>query len=244
MIKEKPKIEYTKDFSFEKYNQVTEIAGKGSGKTNLAAAQANEMEKFIFVDTLGVLNPTSKMRSARIPNSNYFEQDKNGSGDAVDMFLYGHKLSPFRYRHVIDFSEFITEDDRRDAINRLCAWIIKQARQNNIKYPLIIDEIADYAPEHKEPPEALHRVLKNGRNYAITPVVIITQRPQSVAKALFDLSDCFVLGSQTAPVTAEYVAKIAELDDEFIKSIQPREFYISSEKKIYKAPYYRFSKNQ
>jgi hypothetical protein len=236
--------EYIKDFDFRDYNQVTELAGKGSGKTNLAAARANAMDKFIFVDTLGVLNPTSDLRSARIPESNYFMNDKNGTGDSVDMFIQMHRLSPFQWRHVIDFSEYVSLEERQEAINKLCQFVISQAKNSGNKYPVIIDEVADFAPEHKEPPEALHRLIKNGRNYGIVPVVIITQRPQSTSKQILDLTDCFVLGSQSAPVTAEYVAKIAELDPEFIKSIKPREFYISQEKKMYKAPHYRFSKKQ
>ena len=232
-------------FSFLDYKQLDIIGGKGSGKTNLAAQKANEMDKFIVIDTLGVLHPKNEFRSARIPNANYYGMPKNNTGDAVDMFFYAlaNDLTEFKDRHIIDFSEFVTMEERHQAINKICAWIIREAKKGNA-YPLIIDEIADYAPEGKEPPEALLRLVKNGRNYGIYPVVLITQRPQSTSKQILELADCYVIGRQQGPRTIESIQKIADLDDEILKNLKPREFYISEEKGIYTAPFYRFSKKQ
>ena len=230
-------------FSFLDYKQLDIIGGKGSGKTNLAAAKANEMTDFIFIDTLGVLHPKNEYRSARIPNTSYYGTPKNNNGDSVDMFFYAQSKTTIKRRHVIDFSEFITLEERQDAINRISLWILRESKRGNV-YPLIVDEIADYAPEGKEPPEALHRLVKNGRNYGIYPVVLITQRPQSTSKQLLDLADCYVIGRQQGPRTIETIQKIADLDDDLLKNLQPRQFYISEEKGIYEAPYYRFSKKQ
>lgn len=64
---------------FANNSTVSVIAGKGGGKTGLTAAEANKFKKFVFVDTIGVLNPKNENRSAIIPNSNYFIHSEKGS---------------------------------------------------------------------------------------------------------------------------------------------------------------------
>lgn len=223
---------------FMKHATVNVIAGKGGGKTEFTASEADKMPKFVYVDTLGVLDPKRENHSAKIPNSNYY---RAGHGKtAVEVFkswFYDQKKYD---RHVIDLSE---SKDAKNDIEELSAFLYMLGKQGR-GYPFLIDEISLIAPQRGGVGANLRMLAVAGRNYGIKPLVLITQRPQNTDKELVELSDESFLGYQKGYNTTEMLGKVADIDPNVFKKIPPRTFYIVGEEKMYPVPYYRHANQQ
>jgi len=218
---------------------VTILAEKGSGKTIFLASEANKFKKFVFVDVLGVLNPDNDFKTGYIPKSHYYKNDKNGNGDAVDMFKAGLNNKQGIDRHVIDFSEV---DDQAEAMNRLCEFLIRLGKMGH-GYPLFVDEVDDVMPQSKTGMYAV-RVVKNGRNYGIRPFVCATQRPQGAEKKVIELADRWMIGGETGYNTLKHVTAISGADESTFKNMEKRTFYDTEAKKLHKVANYRYAEPQ
>lgn len=227
----KTELPYTKDKV-----TVSILAAKGSGKSVLLASLLNEMSSGILIDMLGVFNPRRNYKTAIVPGSVYYE--------SIEAFLeYYHQVP--ESKHIIDMSSYVG-DGLIDASDKLCEYLIKSGRM-----ALLIDEVADISPEAGKGSTEFHRLVKNGRNYGIRPIIMATQRPQSTQKKVLDLSDTFYVSTQRAPRTVEYILDILDKkgDKETatkIRSLQHREFLEFNGDKIqaFKVPAYRYAFKQ
>ena len=215
------------------------LGAKGSGKTVLLASMLhNYNDKAILFDTLGVLNPRNKFKTAVIPRSYYCI---NG-----ESFLENIDKFPSKAKIVVSLEDYINND-----IIDIVDSISKELMNRKENIALLSDEIADIMPNNAKGSTEFHRLVKNGRNYGIKPVVFATQRPQSVSKAIFDLCDKFYISTQRAPRTVDYILDILDTtgDDNMkqtITGLQHREFliYDGANIKKYKVPYYKYSYSQ
>ena len=216
------------------------IAGKGGGKTGLLAAEANKMQKFVFVDTIGVLNPRNENRSAIIPDSNYFYSGDKGSG--VDSFIswFSDPAAQKHDRHIIDISE---AEDKKAEIEKLSTFLLQLGKKGN-GYPFILDEISLIAPQSTRSGTVFKNLVIIGRNYGIKPIVMATQRPQNTDKEVVELADENYLGYNKGFNTTEMLGKLADIDPAVFKKLEPRQFYIVGTEKVYRVPNYKFANKQ
>jgi DNA helicase HerA-like ATPase len=176
------------------------LGAKGSGKTVLLAhmQQKYNAGSSVLFDTIGVLNPRSQHRSAVVPNSIYFMTPES--------FIAHFDRLPKKYKAVINFENYIGED-LIEAVDKVCTLLYTS--KNRVM--LLSDEVADIIPQMAKGSKKFELLVKNGRNYGIKPVIIATQRPQSVNKAVFDLCDNFYISSQKAPRTIDYIMDIIDM---------------------------------
>lgn len=216
------------------------IAGKGGGKTAFLAQEANKLNKFVFVDTIGVLDPKNSNRSAVIPNSNYFRHSDKGS--AVDNFKSWafDPATQKHNRHILDLSEAA---DKKEELEKLAAFLLQLGKRGK-GYPFLIDEISLIAPQSGRAGNALKNLFIIGRNFDIKPMIIATQRPQNTDKELLELADEYYLGYNKGYNTTEMLGKLADIDPEKLKQLEPRQFYIMGTEKTYTVPFYKFANQQ
>lgn len=216
------------------------IAGKGGGKTGLLASEANKLDSFVFVDTIGVLNPKNENRSALIPNSNYFLHSDKGS--AVDSFKswQNDPIAQKHDRHILDISE---ADDKKEEIEKLAAFLLQLGKKGK-GYPLILDEISLIAPQGKGAGTVFKNLVIIGRNYQIKPIVMATQRPQNTDKEVIELADEYYLGYNKGFNTTEMLGKLADIDSAVFKKLKQRQFYIVGKETVYNVPFYRYANQQ
>lgn len=196
------------------------LGAKGSGKSVLLAIMANDLQnrKVILFDMLGVFNPQAGNKTALIPDSYYCM--------TPDDFLKTKEKYPTNAKIVINFSDYFGED-LIEAIDAVCEHLM--AKMESVA--VLTDEVADFMPQQGLTSYQFWRLVKNGRNFGIRPVVFASQRPQDVNKKIFDLCDKFIISKQRAKVTVDYILKLLNMDGDKasrakILRIQPRHFLI------------------
>lgn len=173
------------------------LAAKGSGKSVALAMILNNAKSGILIDMLGVYNPRNRKKTAIVPNSAYYND--------VDSFIKNYKDVPEK-KHIINFGEYVSHEEIINAADKLSSFIY-----NNIPDIMVLcDEVADIMPQSKRGSNEFHRLVKNGRNRGIYPVIMATQRPQSTDKSVFDLCDTFFVSLQRAPKTIDYILDILD----------------------------------
>lgn len=215
------------------------LGAKGSGKSVFLAKMLNDTnKKMILFDILGVFNPRAKFRTAVIPNS-YYVMDVDSLLDNFDKFPRNAKI-------VLNCENYIN-DELIDVFDRVSNFLM------NRKQPIgvLSDEIADVMANMSNGSKQFHRLVKNGRNYGIKPVIFATQRPQSVSKNIFDLCDVFFISKQTAPRTIEYIKNILDVSgdtkmEKQITNLKTREFLITNGNSVqkYTVPYWKYCNPQ
>lgn len=225
--------------AFTKDITASVLGAKGSGKSVMLAEALNRFKKGILIDTIGVFNPKNRFKSAVVPNSTYFTSPR-----WFLMYARLHrKLPP---KTVINLSEFVGEDLIREA-DKVFGYIYGHIRNT----PILIDECADLVPPIGKQSKKLILLVKNGRNYGLKPLIFATQRPQSMAKSVFDLADTFYVSRQNAPRTVEYILDILDKRGEaglnsMIRQLEPRQFirYDGSEMTGLTVPRYKYAFKQ
>lgn len=215
------------------------LGSKGSGKSVLLAMMMNEYKgRVVLFDMLGVFNPTAKNRTAVIPNSYYFLYP--------DLYLKNFDKLPENARAVIDFSGFIVDELVRQ-VDAVCNFLMAK------KEPVAVlsDEVADFIAQSGPISYGFWKMVKNGRNFGIRPVVFASQRPQDINKKVFDLCDEFLISRQKAPRTIDYITDIMNKAGDkgtrdMLLKIKPREFlqFDGESYTIYKVPEYDFAHKQ
>jgi hypothetical protein len=212
------------------------LGAKGSGKTVLLASMANKMAgPLVLFDILGVLNPKAPYRTAIVPGV-YF----NNPGSFLSYFRAG-KIT--NQKCVINLSE---TDNLIDTIDSICLEIMNK----KTKIAVLSDEVADIIGQNAKGSGEFVKLVKNGRNYGVRPVIFATQRPQSVSKSVFDLCDTFYISKQKAPRTIDYILDILDLKGSKdmgakIRGLQQRQFLkYDDEIKIYTVPEYKYANKQ
>lgn len=222
-------------------NEITTaiLGAKGSGKSVFLAEWVHSHNvKSILIDVLGVFNPRNAYKTAIIPNSYYCMN--------VDNYIDNWDQFPRNAKIVIDVSQYIG-DSLIQAMNKLCDHILK----NKTDCAFLSDEIADIMPQMGKGSDSFHRLVKNGRNFGIRPVMFATQRPQSVNKSVFDLCDTFYVSSQKAPRTIDYILDILDSSGDHemrsrITKLKQREFlrFDGDEITNYTVPKYKYAFKQ
>jgi hypothetical protein len=214
------------------------LGAKGSGKSVLLAAMLHNYKgKAVLFDLLGVFNPKNSFKTAIVPHSYYCTD--------VDSFLSNFKHFPDNAKIIVSLENYLG-DELIQAVDSICKFLM----DNRTKIAVLSDEIADIMPNNARGSKEFHRMVKNGRNYGIRPVIFATQRPQSVSKSIFDLCDKFYISSQKAPRTIDYIIDILDTvgnDDikQRITALQQREFLIyDGDLRRYKVPFYKYAFKQ
>ena len=215
------------------------LGAKGTGKSVFLGKMLNDTnKKMILFDILGVFNPRAKFRTAVIPNS-YYCMD-------VDSFLSNFDKFPDNAKIVLNCENYIN-DELIDVFDRVSDFLMSRKEAIGV----LSDEIADVMPNNARGSKQFHRMVKNGRNYGIKPVIFATQRPQSVSKNIFDLCDEFFISKQKAPRTIEYIKNILDVSGDTkieteIINLKTREFLITSDNSVkkYTVPEYKYAFKQ
>ena len=168
----------------EGIHTITIVGSKGQGKTRLLMAMAILDDKPLKLvwDTVGIMD---KMESVRVSGKdlrgNYKHVEKNLM--AIIPLTIQKKiplvfdLSGLLKTELIEFSE------------NVCQFLML----NKVNCGLYIDEVGDYIPQnHMGYSERLEQLVRVGRNYNISPVVMVTQRIQKPSKDCLALSDVYV----------------------------------------------------
>ena len=212
------------------------LGAKGSGKSVFLADLSNTLGKgCILIDVLGVYNPKNAFKTAIVPNSFYVS--------GVDLFINNFKNGNITIRDtvVIDVSKSIGQE-LIEEIDKLSSFLM----DSKLGFALLSDEVADFMSQTASYSKEFHRLVKNGRNYGIRPVIFATQRPQSVRKEIFDLCDTFFISSQKAPATIDYIERLVQKPIAAeIARLEQREFLIyDGELNNYKVPSYKWAFRQ
>lgn len=163
---------------------ITIMGQKKSGKTYCGMYIGNEIKDkpVFYFDTVkaitesGVCNTKNIIKITRQslnrPKLIYDTLDKcYASGGAI---IQLNKLVP---RDLVDFSDMF------------CCWAMEKGNM-----ALFVDEVADYCPQSvRYYSEELERLWRDGRNYGIKPVGLITQRSQAANKNLLALADVYIV---------------------------------------------------
>ena len=167
---------------------ISYIGQKGSGKTFLMMASLNEINdrNVLFFDTLGVLTPQRHKNVIFIKNikpniKNYREIIK-----MLDKFRWDSG----KVKIVFNLKEFDVSD-----LVLFLDTVSLFVLDRKIKCGFMVDEISDYCRQGKRQPypKVFERLVRVGRNFGITPVIMATQRPQLTEKDVLALCDCYVI---------------------------------------------------
>ncbi|WNY28702.1 hypothetical protein MmiEs2_09050 [Methanimicrococcus stummii] len=217
------------------YKTLGILGKKGSGKSVVIASCADALPEVIVFDMLGVYNPEAQYKTAVIPKSRYYENPT--------AFINKFDNSKLK-KHVINFSavkpsELIAEADK------ICEFILNHAKKTTGKLYVLVDEVADIAPERGKISDNFHFLVKNGRNYGIF-VIMASQRPQGVDKSVLELCDGYLLSGQNGNRTIEEIVKITNSEDRrhtetILRELPERTFLFvhENENEPYKIPTYK-----
>jgi DNA helicase HerA-like ATPase len=82
---------------------------------------------------------------------------------------------------------------------------------------IVVDEVGEYVPEgsssRKTYSREMERVIRIGRNYGIKPYILITQRPQQVAKKVLDLAQYTIVFKLIRYRSREKVKQLLGMSD-------------------------------
>lgn len=218
-------------FDLSGYHTITLVAQKGWGKTVAMCMLASELQRCIFVDTLGVAE-------GLIPASYYIKDITPTNFEALKGVLKETKqpkvvLDMRKINEVAIASPYLPL--------RVIGVVAEIATQ--LQVPVLIDEVKDYAPQRGKVSEGLVKLATNGRNYGVSPFIMATQRPQIVSKDVLELSDVYIIGALRGKNNKEWISSLFPCDTakQFmgfwreITSFKPRECYIISDKEPVRA---------
>src|SRR3972149_3670522 len=177
------------------------LAVRGAGKSNLAAAMAEEMFDahlpFVVVDPVGAwwgLRSSGDGRSAGIPIPIFGGQHGDvpldrAAGNLIADLVVEHRLSC-----IVDISE-LSEGDK---IRFLCDFAERLYRRNTEPLHLFLEEADDYAPQRPMREQARllrawENIVRRGRSRGLG-ITMITQRSAALNKnVLTQIETLFVL---------------------------------------------------
>jgi hypothetical protein len=215
------------------------LGAKGSGKSVFLAKMLNDTDKkMLLFDILGVFNPRAAFRTAIVPNS-YYVMD-------IDSLIENFDKFPSKAKIILNCENYVNEE-LIEVFDRVSEFLLERRQHIGV----LSDEIADVMPNMSNGSKEFHRLVKNGRNYGIKPVIFATQRPQSVSKNIFDLCDEFFISKQKAPRTIEYIKNILDVSgdtkiDNQITNLKTREFLITNDNSVkkYTVPEWKYCNPQ
>lgn len=194
----------------EKYPRIGIAGLPGCGKTYAAAVLANLINKKTYVfDTTGAF--TQK----KLFNGLYVKIPRN----------YQKGFRPLLEKTLKDSHKFIVlntcdilMNERPNVINEFAAWANAKER---IEIAVVVDEIAAYMREGK----AFYSwefdlTVREKRNAGIFPIIMITQRPAEVAKAIFGCAGVFIFFQLSHDLDRKAFQRIIGLKDEAFQPIE------------------------
>ena len=162
------------NIGFKKTSTVGILGQKGTGKSYLTRQIAESLPKDgIVFDTIGILKPKG-YQIYEVDIKKRMEQATIFSGITLRTH---HNIG-------VDLSR-LTKDEIVEFTN----WYLSITPMKN-KY-VIIDEMADYAPQIGESSKELERLVRHGRNFGNT-FIFNTQRPAYLTKNVLNLIDVVV----------------------------------------------------
>lgn len=180
--------EFENDFNILDNHTIAYMGQKGSGKTFLmmATLEAIKDKNVIFLDTLGVVDKTKHKNVIFIDNITPNTQNYKEIIKVFDKLNWNtNKVKVVLDLKAFDIPELVI------MIDMISLYLLDR----KIATAFMVDEISDYARQGKRKPycKAFERLVRVGRNYGVTPVIMATQRPQLTEKDILALSDCFVI---------------------------------------------------
>ena len=197
---------------------VTIMGSKGQGKTRLLMAMAytdNNRLKIVW-DTVGIME---NLPSVRIEAKSLIKNIEHLEKNLIEIIPFAvQKNIPL----VIDCSGL-----KKSELVEFADLFSEYLMLNKIECSLYIDEVGDYIPQnHMGYSERLEQLIRVGRNYNISPVVLITQRPQKASKDCLALSDVYVTFQLNFSLDRVYLMKLWGSGDAgletTLKSLTPR----------------------
>ena len=160
--------------NIKKTSTVGILGQKGTGKSYLTRQIAESLPKDgIVFDTIGILKPKGYQ---------IYEVDiKDAAKQAI---LFSNITMRTHHNIGIDLSRLT-----KDEIVTFTNYYLTYTKMKN-KY-IIIDEMADYAPQIGESSKELERLVRHGRNFGNT-FIFNTQRPAYLTKNVLNLIDVVV----------------------------------------------------
>jgi hypothetical protein len=224
---------------FEEDTTAAGMAAKGSGKSVFLAYALACWDRGILVDMLGVFNPKSDYKTAIVPDSIYFKNPDSFISKFKDLKKYPEK------KYIIDLSHY-TKLELIEEADKLFGFLYKNNPYGKGHYPLLVDEIMDIANEQGKTSYELIRTFKNGRNFGIKPMVVMTQRPQNTDKTIYELADAYYISKQMGKNTLKYINDIVQEDiSKQVKQIPKRHFIrYDGEIQLIEVPFYSYAFEQ
>ena len=220
-------------------NTLTILGEKESGKSvlDIMIADALNTPRVIVWDMLGVFNPENQNKTAVLsPPSVYY--------DTPQAFMSNFQKDT--QKHVINFLKIRNKKELVETANKVIQFIEKICKNDNKQTAVIIDEAADIIPQKGLKADDVEYNIKNGRNWRMNPIILTTQRPQTVDKDDLELSNAYFIFTQLGENTLERLVDITNAENrQEMKSIlrglpKRHVLYVKkNEYKILKIPEYK-----
>lgn len=174
---------------------------KGQGKTYLGKRLFSTYPKSaLFLDTIGAAYDLKGLHATarKIPDANKIKKLVSILREKKKVILH---LENFLVSELVEI------------VNNLSKALLAYKWDNLM---VIIDEVGDYIPQDKNAGYAqeLERLIRIGRNYGITKMVLITQRLTKPNKEALALSESFIIFKTTYHLDTERLRELFGLTKE------------------------------
>ncbi|HIQ50295.1 MAG TPA: ATP-binding protein [Nanoarchaeota archaeon] len=190
---------------------------KGYGKTVASSILTNNINDkvVIVIDTVGAYT-----RDRLIKKAEYIRIKRIGNRKEVIKKGLISSLKQIREMKVVFDISRLKRQELVIFIDVLAELLLELGEKGNY-FVLVIDEIGEYLPQNRIVySEELERVIRIGRNYNISPVIMITQRPQKVAKDVLALSDTYIIFKTIHQLDREKIKELLGLSKEEFRDIE------------------------
>lgn len=204
----------------ENITTITIMGTKGSGKTYGTAILSNNIEvKKVLFDITGTWTRDKLLKNATYVNCNF---DKN---------LNDKKLKDLSIKVLSDFGKSNKKNLVLNTINlnsenltRFFEIINVLCKDAKGQISIIVDEAGEVFPQDTRRfyADESQKIVRLGRNWGISPYIIITQRPQKVDKNVLANSDLFIFFKTIYPLEQEIIKNIIGMDTETFNLFKPK----------------------
>ena len=219
--------------------QIAVLGNKGTGKTRLVEKLAEiitEDKTVMVLDTVGAIHEHARNKEFKADDWVFIIVRKEIS--EKDKWVKTLKKA-IKSGKIICITFYLSTKELVNTIESLADVLLRIKN-----YALIIDEAQEVLPQLGKISFNLEKLIRVGRNFGIKPIIITSQRPQTINKKILALSDIFVIKKIDYYADADVIAyqigiptKNKKKFRRMIKNLKVDEFYFIRGNQVYKGKY-------